>query len=150
MKNNLLLCTISATSLFAVALNVSSRAESVPVDDETLGLIDGKCGAPGAGNYYCVGGGVNYNAKVYLALTGTNANANVQWGIEQWSDTHASDGSNVKGGNDFDGSSSTVNFSVHSANNAMMWGGIGQNALTVGSMSSGSNMAYGTFANEGF
>ena len=141
MKSKLLYSGMAAASLLTAAFNATSHADSVVASDEDLDQIAGK-----AGNRFYT----NFQFKVYLAFTGIKADDNVQWGIEQWSDNHATDVSVGKAANHYDGTSSTFQAVVTEMNNAIFWGGLGQNALDVGSMSGGTQLAYGVFADGGF
>jgi hypothetical protein len=140
MKNKLLFSGMAAASLLTAAVTATSYAAPTVVSDSALDEITGK-----AANITTASA-----LAISVAFTGSDASANVQWGYYQWYDNHSSDTSKVKGGNRFDGSSSQVQASVTELNNAIFWGGLGQNSLTTGTMSGGSNMAYGTFAGGGF
>jgi len=139
MKNKLLFSGMAAASLLTAAVTATSYAAPTVVSDSALDEITGKNNVTTASAL-----------AISVAFTGSDASANVQWGYYQWYDNHSSDTSKVKGGNRFDGSSSQVQASVSELNNAIFWGGLGQNSLTTGTMSGGSNMAYGTFAGGGF
>jgi hypothetical protein len=139
MKNKLLFSGMAAASLLTAAVTATSYAAPTAMSDNALDQITGK-------NNLITASAL----AVSVAFTGSDASANFQWGYYQWYDNHSSDTSKVKGGNRFDGSSSQVQASVSELNNAIFWGGLGQNSLTTGSMSGGSNMAYGTFAGGGF
>jgi hypothetical protein len=139
MKNKLLFSGMAAASLLTAAVTATSYAAPTAMSDNALDQITGKNNLTTASAL-----------AVSVAFTGSDASANVQWAYYQWYDDHSQDTSKVKGGNRFDGSSSTVQANVNELNNAIFWGGLGQNSLTTGTMSGGSNMAYGTFAGGGF
>ena len=137
MKNKLLFSGMAAASLLTAA--VTATAAPTVVSDAALDQIAGKANTTSSSAL-----------AIDVEFTGSDASANVQWAYYQWYDKHITDGSQVKGGNRFDGTSSAVQASVVEANNAIFWGGLGQNSLTTNAMSGGSNMAYGTFAGGGF
>jgi len=139
MKNKLLFSGMAAASLLTAAVTATSYAAPAVVSDSALDAITGKNNVSSSSAL-----------AISVAFTGSDASANVQWAYYQWYDNHASDTSKVKGGNRFDGSTSAVQQSVSELNNAIFWGGLGQNSLHTGAMSGGSNMAYGTFAGGGF
>lgn len=137
MKNKLLFAGMAAATLLSAAV---SAAPAVIGDDE-LSAISGKDNTTSASG----------SLSVTAAMTGDNS-ANIQWGFYQWGDDHSTDGSKVKGGNQVDGTNSTVQASVAASNNAFFWGGLGQNELSVSTdLGDGAmNMGYGTFGNGGF
>lgn len=140
MKNKLLFAGMAAASLLTAAVTASHAAPTV-ISDSGLDQITGK-----AGNLTTAA-----DLNVTVAFAGADNSADIQWGYYQWYDNHSADKSQVKGGNQLDGSTSHVQGSVAEANNALFWGGLGQNALVAtGIGSGGSNMAYGTFAAGGF
>jgi hypothetical protein len=139
MKNKLLFASMAAASILAAAAT-SSQAAPTAVSDASLNNITGMNGN------LTTSSGLN----IGVSMGGDNS-ANVQFGFYQWYDDHSNDQSTVKGGNRFDGSSSNVQAQVNESNNAIFWGGLGQNNLvTSGIGTGGSNMAYGTFAGGGF
>jgi hypothetical protein len=138
MKNKLLFAGMAAASLLTAAV----QAAPAVLGDSDLDAIAGKNTA----------GGASATIGISAQYVGSDASANIQLGFYQWLDSHASDGSTVKGGNQTDGTSSTVQSGSSALNNAFFWGGLGQNnlAVTSGISDASSNMAYGTFANGGF
>jgi hypothetical protein len=131
---------MAAASLLTAAVTASHAAPTV-MSDAGLDTITGK-----AGNLV-----TSSSLDISTAFTGADNSANIQWGFYQWYDNHSADKSQVKGGNQFDGASSEVQAKVVEQNNAIFWGGLGQNSLTTSAIGSGgSNMAYGTFAAGGF
>ena len=140
MKNKLLFSGMAAASLLTAAVTATSYAAPVAVSDNALDQITGKSS----------NGTTATALDISVAFTGSDASANVQWAYYQWYDNHGTDVSKVKGGNRFDGTSSAVQASVSELNNAIFWGGLGQNALNTGSLGGGANMSYGTFAGGGF
>jgi hypothetical protein len=139
MKNKLLFSGMAATALLTAAVTATSYAAPVAMSDNALDQITGKANTTTASQL-----------DISVAFTGSDASANVQWAYYQWYDVHSNDNSGVKGGNRFDGASSAVQASVSELNNAIFWGGLGQNALNTGTLGSGANMSYGTFAGGGF
>jgi hypothetical protein len=138
MKNKLLFAGMAAASLLTAAV----QAAPAVLGDSDLDAIAGKANTAGT---------TAATIGISAQYVGTDASANIQVGFYQWSDNHTSDGSTVKGGNQVDGATSSVQASVVGANNAFFWGGLGQNNLEATTIGDGSsNMGYGTFANGGF
>jgi hypothetical protein len=139
MKNKLLFAGMAAASLITAAV----QAAPAVLGDSDLDAISGKNNTAGS---------ASATIGISAQYTGSDASANIQVGFYQWFDNHGSDGSTVKGGNQVDGTSLTVQSGSSALNNAFFWGGLGQNnlAVTSGIGASSSNMAYGTFANGGF
>jgi hypothetical protein len=138
MKNKLLFAGMAAASLVAAAVQAAPTA----ISDSALDAIAGKANTAG---------GASATVGISALYTGSDASANIQLGFYQWGDDHSTDGSQVKGGNQTDGTTSNVQAGAVVQNNAFFWGGLGQNNLTATGIGTGSsNMAYGTFANGGF
>jgi hypothetical protein len=138
MKNKLLFAGMASAALLTAAVTTSQAAPTA-MSDAGLDTISGK-----ANNVT--------SATLDVSTTfGNDQSANVQWGFYQWYDDHTVDNSTVKGGNQMDGASSSVQATVMETNNALFWGGLGQNAINSVSIGTGgANMAYGTFAAGGF
>lgn len=140
MKNKLLFAGMAAASLLTAAVT-ASHAAPVAMSDAGLDTITGK-----AGNLV-----TSATLDVSNTFASNDQSANIQFGFYQWYDNHSADKSQVKGGNQMDGATSNVQATVVEANNALFWGGLGQNSMVVNAIGSGgANMAYGTFAAGGF
>ena len=139
MKKKLLLAEMVSSVLLTAAVAVCHAAPTV-VSDAELDSISGKA------NSFVSGAATDIN----LAFTGNNQSGNAQLGSYQWFDSHASDGSQVKGGNRFNGSPSYVQSNVTALNNSIFWGALGQNSLNVGTLAGGSNVAHSTMVVGGF
>lgn len=157
MKNNLLFSVMVAASLLTLAFSSTSYADAMALDDNALYQVEGKAGAgcpghPNPGNCWVVSSNPPiWTFDVTVMQTGLDSNANVQWGVEQWTDYHTTDVSYTKGGNRFDGSAAAVCAWCTTINNGIFWGALGQTATRVGTVYGDlTAVGYGTFAAAGF
>ena len=139
MKKKLLFAGLLSSYLLIAAI-ADGHAAPIVLSDEDLDAISGKA------NNFIFSDSIDIN----LALTGNDQNGNVQLGYYQWNDSHASDVSQVKGGNRFDGEQSSVQAKVVEVNNAIFWGSLGQNALNTTTLHGGSNVAHAITVVGGF
>ncbi len=140
MKNTKITLGVAAATCLLAS---PAFAAKTSLDDGALGKVVGKA------NTYTIG------STSTMSVTNSNdASANIGFGLYQWSDDHSTDTSTHKGANDQSGQSSGVQASITGSVNSLVWGAIGQNALTNGgttTLTGGEvNMSYGVFAGGGF